>query len=159
MIFNTEFQNFIIPGNFQKFSGTLDFAWKWTIFCQFWCIGYQFNLTFVTEHEFGHKNWKMLFFWCFQMSFNSKSRNYKRYKKTCPFLILRLNSCRVTKWNQAELMPNTSKLAKIGHFQSISRVPENFWKLLGMMKFWNSVLKMEFLVSGIHTLHVESSQN
>ena len=24
LIFNTEFQNFIIPGNFQKFSGTLD---------------------------------------------------------------------------------------------------------------------------------------
>ena len=24
LIFNTDFQNFIIPGNFQKFSGTLD---------------------------------------------------------------------------------------------------------------------------------------
>ena len=37
--------------------------------------------------------------------------------------------------NQVGLMPNTSKLAKFGHFQEIYRVPENFWKLLGMIKF------------------------
>ena len=34
---------------------------------------------------------------------------------------------------------------KIGHFQAIIRVPENFWKFPGMMKFWNSVLKIKFL--------------
>ena len=52
LIFNTEFPNFIIPGNFQKFSGTLIIAWKWAIFCQFYQIGHQFNLIFVTEFDF-----------------------------------------------------------------------------------------------------------
>ena len=39
----------------------------------------------------------------------------------------------------------TFKLAKIGHFQVIPRDPENFWKFQGMMKFWNSALKVKFL--------------
>ena len=33
----------------------------------------------------------------------------------------------------------------ISKFQAISRVPENFWKFPGMIKFWNSVLKIMFL--------------
>ena len=37
--------------------------------------------------------------------------------------------------NQVELMPNTSKLEQIGHFQAISRVPENFWRFPEMMEF------------------------
>ena len=61
LIFNTEFQHFIIPGNFQEFSGTLDIAWKWPFFCQFWHIGHQFHLIFVTELEFGLSDWKMSF--------------------------------------------------------------------------------------------------
>ena len=46
LILNTEFQNFIIPGNFQKFSGTLEFLLEMTYFlpnsyrvfspCNFW---------------------------------------------------------------------------------------------------------------------------
>ena len=42
-------------------------------------------------------------------------------------------------------MPNMAKLAKNGHFQAISRVPENFWKFPGLMKYWNFALKMKFL--------------
>ena len=39
LIFNTEFQNFITAGNFQKFSGTLDITWKWPIFANFDVLG------------------------------------------------------------------------------------------------------------------------
>ena len=65
IIFNTEFQNFIIPGNFQKFSGTLDIAWKWPIFCQFQRIGYFSHSVFGLEHDFQcgipkfHQSWNL----------------------------------------------------------------------------------------------------
>ena len=55
LIFNTEFKNFIIPGKFQEFSGTLDIAWNRAIFCQFLHIGHKFHLIFVTELESDHK--------------------------------------------------------------------------------------------------------
>ena len=47
-----------------------------------------------------------------------------------------------TEWEKYPICWNWQK---IGHFQAISRVPENFWKFPGMMKFWNSVLKIKFL--------------
>ena len=59
LIFNKEFQNFIIPRNFRKFRWTLDIAWKWAIFCQFCQIGHQFNLIFVSELDFRLDNKKM----------------------------------------------------------------------------------------------------
>ena len=65
LIFNAEFQNFIIPGNFQKFSGTLDIAWKWPIFCQFQRIGYFSHSVFGLEHDFQcgipkfHQSWNL----------------------------------------------------------------------------------------------------
>ena len=60
------------------------------------------------------------------------------------FQSLRPNSSSVTKikWNWCPISPNWQKT---GHFQSISRVPENSWKFPGMMKFLNSVLKIKFL--------------
>ena len=65
LIFKTEFQNFIIPGNFQKFSGTLDIAWKRPIFCQFQHIGYFSHLVFGLKHDFQcgipkfHQSWNL----------------------------------------------------------------------------------------------------
>ena len=60
------------------------------------------------------------------------------------FQLLRPNSSSVTKikWNWCPICQNWQK---IGHFQAISRVPENSWKFPGMMKCWNSVLKIKFL--------------
>ena len=60
------------------------------------------------------------------------------------FQSLRPISSPVTKinWNWCPICPNWQKN---GHFQSISRVPENSWKFPGMMKFRNSVLKIKFL--------------
>ena len=60
------------------------------------------------------------------------------------FQLLRTKSSSVTKnkWNWCPICPNWQK---IGHFQAISRVPENSWKFPGMMKFLNSVLKIKFL--------------
>ena len=60
------------------------------------------------------------------------------------FQSLRPNSSSVTKI-KLNWCPICQNLQKIGHFQAISRVPENFWKFPGMMKFWNSVLKIKFL--------------
>ena len=60
------------------------------------------------------------------------------------FQLLRPNSSSVTKikWN---LCPICQNWQKFDQFQAISRVPENSWKFPGMMKFWNSVLKIKFL--------------
>ena len=60
------------------------------------------------------------------------------------FELLRPNWSSVTKikWNWCPICQNWQK---IGHFQAISRVPENSWKFPGMMKCWNSVLKIKFL--------------
>ena len=60
------------------------------------------------------------------------------------FELLRPNWSSVTKikWNRCPICQNWQK---IGHFQAISRVPENSWKFPGMMKCWNSVLKIKFL--------------
>ena len=60
------------------------------------------------------------------------------------FQSLRPNSSSVTKikWNLCLIYPNWQK---IGHLKAISRVPENSCKFPGMMKFWNSVLKIKFL--------------
>ena len=33
--FSAKFQNLIIPGNFQKFSGTLEITWNWSFLIQF----------------------------------------------------------------------------------------------------------------------------
>ena len=74
----------------------------------------------------------------------SKSKNYQRYHKHDIFQLLRPNSSSVTKI-KLNWCPICQNLQKIGHFQAISRVPENFWKFPGMMKFWNSVLKIKFL--------------
>ena len=63
LIFNTEFQNFIIPGNFQKFSGTLGIAWKCPIFCQFKRIGYFSHSVFGLEHDFQCRIQKFHQFW------------------------------------------------------------------------------------------------
>ena len=58
------------------------------IFWTFWRVGHQFNRIFVTKHEFCLKNWKMSCFWCFQMLYISKSKNYKKYKEIWHFSIL-----------------------------------------------------------------------
>ena len=47
--------------------------------------------------------------------------------------------------NEWERYPRRWNWQKIGHFQAISTLPENFWKFPGMMKFWNSGLKIKFL--------------
>ena len=60
------------------------------------------------------------------------------------FQSLRPNSSSVTKI-KLNWCPICQNWQKNGHFQAISRVPENFWKFPGMMKFWNSVLKIKFL--------------
>ena len=65
LIFNTESQNFIIPGYFQKCSGTLDIAWKWPIFCQFQCLRYFSHLFFGLKLDFEcgikkfHHSWNL----------------------------------------------------------------------------------------------------
>ena len=74
----------------------------------------------------------------------SKSKNYQRYQKEDIFQLLRPNSSSVTKI-KLNWCPICQNWQKNGHFQAISRVPENFWKFPGMMKFWNSVLKIKFL--------------
>ena len=74
----------------------------------------------------------------------SKSKNYQRYQKQDIFQLLRPNSSSVTKI-KLNWCPICQNWQKNGHFQAISRVPENFWKFPGMMKFWNSVLKIKFL--------------
>ena len=60
------------------------------------------------------------------------------------FELSRPNWSSVTKikWNRCPICQNWQK---IGHFQAISRVPENSWKFPGMMKCWNSLLKIKFL--------------
>ena len=74
----------------------------------------------------------------------SKSKNYLRYHKNDILQLLRANSSSVTKI-ELNWYPICQNWQKIGHFQATSRVPENFWKFPGMMKFWNSVLKIKFL--------------
>ena len=65
VIFNKEFQNFIILGNFQKCSGTLDIAWKLSTFCQFQRIDYFSHSVFGLEHDFQcgipkfHQSWNL----------------------------------------------------------------------------------------------------
>ena len=74
----------------------------------------------------------------------SKSKNYQRYHKNDIFQLLRPNSRSVTKI-KLNWCPICQNWQKIGHFHAISRVPENFWKFPGMMKFWNPALKIKFL--------------
>ena len=128
LILNTEFQNFINPGNFQEYSGILDFAWKWPFFCQFCRVGHQFSLIFVAKHEFCIKKRKMTFFLMFSDVFYFKTQKLQETK-------VKLNWC-----------PTRQNWQKDSHFQAKSRVPENFWKFPGMMKFWNSVFRIKFLV-------------
>ena len=52
LIFNTEFQNSIIPGNFQKFSGTLEIALELATFNWFQHIRYLFNSFLFKELDF-----------------------------------------------------------------------------------------------------------
>ena len=47
--------------------------------------------------------------------------------------------------NEWEKYPICWNWQKVGHFQAISRVPENFWKFPGMIKLWSSGLKIKFL--------------
>ena len=98
---------------------------------------------------------KNVIFWCFEMSFISKIRNYKKYEKTCHFWILRLNSWSVTKlsWivpNWCPIRQNWQKLAISRGYSEFQRVSRSF---CGKNRVSGQKL------SGIHTLHVESSQN
>ena len=84
-------------------------------------------------------------FKCFMISFISKYKNYQRYQKHDIFQSLRPNSSSVTKI-ELHWCPIRQNWEKFGRFQAISRVPEISWKFPGMMKFWNSVLKIKFLI-------------
>ena len=65
LIFNTEFQNSNIPGNFQKFAGSLDIALELAIVNWFQYIGYLFHSFLVKELDFQyriskfHHSWKL----------------------------------------------------------------------------------------------------
>ena len=132
LIFNTEFKNFIIPGNFQEFSGTLDIAWNWSNFCQFWHIGHKFHLIFVTELEFGLNNWKMPNSRLFLESWNQNPR------------ITRDDSKNMTVFNnQGQIQVQWQKLSgidaqyvKIGKKLANSRRYPEFQKIPGSFQEW-----------------------
>ena len=63
LIFNTKFKNSIIPGNFQKFPGTLDIALELASFDWFQYIGYIFHSIFVKELDFQCKISKFYHSW------------------------------------------------------------------------------------------------
>ena len=87
LIFNTEFQYFIISGKFQKFSGTLDIAWK-AIFCYCWCICHHFKLILSLNMNFASKIEKCHVFNVFRCHLfqNPKiTRDIKKYEYL-PFL-------------------------------------------------------------------------
>ena len=161
LIFNTEFKNFIIPGNFQEFSGTLDITWKWPIFCQFWHIGHRFHLIFVTELQFGLDNSKMTNSRSFLESWNQNPKITRDDLKTWHFSSIKAKS-KFSDKNQVESMPNMSKLAKNwsfpGDIQSsrkfleVSRNDEIFKFCVENQVSWHKL-------SGIYTPHVDISQN
>ena len=66
------------------------------------------------------------------------------FQEWCNFQILHWKSSSLTKieWEICHIYWNQSKLA---NSRAISRVPGNFWRFPGMVKFWNSVLKIKFL--------------
>ena len=96
LIFNTEFQNFIIPGNFQKFSGTLDMAWKWPIFSNFDVLGIN-STWFLSLIWIWPQKLKNVTFVMFSDVIYFRIQKLQEVKKTFHFSILRLNSCSVTK--------------------------------------------------------------
>ena len=123
MIFNVAIQNGIIPGIIWNSGIPLEMAcWNHYIL----------------------KSPKTSQFQVISGILESKSKNYQRYQKQDIFQLLRPNSSSVTKI-KLNWCPICQNWQKNGHFQAISRVPENFWKFPGMMKFWNSVLKIKFL--------------
>ena len=73
----------------------------------------------------------------------SKSKNYQRYQKQDIFQLLRPNSSSVTKI-KLNWCPICQNWQKNGHFQAISRVPENFWKFPGLIEFLNLASKIKF---------------
>ena len=110
LIFNTDFKNFIIPGNFQEFSGTLDIAWNWPIFCQFCHIGHLFHLIFVTELEFGLNDWKMPNSRLFLESWNQNPKITRDNSKTWHF----------------SFIPYMLKLVKTNQFQGTFGILESW---------------------------------
>ena len=134
LIFNPEFKNFIIPGNFQEFSGTLDIDWNWPIFCQFWHIGHIFHLIFVTELEFGLNDWKMSFFLIISSNFWIWIPGFQKWPGIGIFELLRPNwtSVRKIKWNRCPIWQKWQKLA-------ISRQYPEFQKIPGCFQEWWNV--------------------
>ena len=131
LILNTEFQNFINPGNFQEYSGILDFAWKWPFFCQFCRVGHQFSLIFVAKHEFCFKNWKMSFFYVFRCLL-FQSPKITRYNKNRTFLNF---------WGKIHIQWQKlswidAQRVKIGKKIAISRWNPEFQKISGSFQEW-----------------------
>ena len=131
LIFNTEFQNFIIPGNFQKFPGTLDIALELASFDWFQHMGYVSHSFLVKELDFQCRIWKLHHSWKLpEISWNS---GYcpGNFQEWCNFQILHWKSSFLTRieWKIYPIYWNQSKLA---NSRSISRVPGNFWKFPGM---------------------------
>ena len=88
----------------------------------------------------------------------SKSKNYQRYQKEDIFQLLRPNSSSVTKI-KLNWCPICQNWQKNGHFQAISRVPKNFWKFPGIMKFWDFVSKINCLdINWVGLTSVKTSQ-
>ena len=94
------------------------------------------NLALILEKCHVFKSSLVIFGFWFQDSRNNLELGI--------FQLLSPNSSSVTKikWNWCPICQNWQK---IGHFHAISRVLENSWKFPGMMKCWNSVLKIKFL--------------
>ena len=72
LILNVEFENYIIPGNFQKFPRTLDIALVLASFDKFHYIGFISHSILVKELDFQCRIWKLHHSWKLpEISWNS----------------------------------------------------------------------------------------
>ena len=126
LILNTEFQNFIIPGNFQIFPGTLDITWKWPFFANFDVLGINstyflsLNMNFASKIEKCHV---LDVFRC-QLSTDPKiARNLKNYK-LFSFFWGKIH----IQWQKLSWIDTKHiKIGKKWPLSGNSRVPENIW--------------------------------
>ena len=113
LILNVEFENYINPGNFQKFPGTLDIDLELASFDWFQYIGYIFHSILVKDLDFQCKIWKLNHYWKFPGQYPEFQEISESFQEWFNFQIQHWKSSSLTKieWEIYPIYWNQSKLA------------------------------------------------
>ena len=160
LYFEHRISKLIIPGNFQKFPGTLDITWKWPFFANFDVLGINSTYFLSLNMNFASKIEKCHVLDVFRCQLSKDPKIARNLKNCNIFQFFRQNSCSVTKfcWIDAQHIKIGKKWPLLGDIQGsrkfleVSRNDEILKFCIQNQVSWHKL-------SGIHTLYVEISQN